>query len=80
MPRYYFNVVDGQIHPDICGMTLDDPKAAQLEAIQFTGDMLVQAPGDFCTGKHWRLKVIDETDQLIFEINVHSKSDSAKIN
>lgn len=73
MPRYYFNVVDGQIHPDTRGMTLDDPKAAQIEAIQITGDMLVQAPDDFCNGKQWRLKVVDETDELIFEINVHSK-------
>lgn len=74
MPNYYFHVTDGQNYPDLRGMLLVDLHAAKTEAVQFAGDMLVQAPDDFCSGKEWSVKVVDEGKNLVFEVFVNAKS------
>ncbi|AXB78486.1 hypothetical protein [Novosphingobium sp. P6W] len=74
MPNYYFHVTDGQKYPDLQGMSLVDLHAAKKEAVQFTGDMLIQAPDDFCSGKEWSVKVVDEEKNLVFEVVVNAQS------
>ena len=55
-------------------MPLADLHAAKKEAVQFTGDMLIQAPDDFCSGKQWSVKVVDEEKNLVFEVVVNASN------
>ena len=65
MPRYFFNVHDGQ-HPleqdppDREGTLLADPEAARSQAVTLAGEMLKDLDGQFWRGDDWCLRVTDE--------------------
>jgi hypothetical protein len=61
MPRYYFNIQDGQTMLDDEGMELDDMQAVKEEAVKSSTDLLkgLQGP-EFWSGEPWKLWVSDQ--------------------
>jgi hypothetical protein len=60
MPRYFFNVHDGQDLPDSEGFELPDRDAAHREAFHTAGEMLKSANRSFLQGEEWERHVTDE--------------------
>ena len=65
MPRYFFNVHDGQ-HPveqdppDIDGTVLPGPEEARSAAVVLAAEMLKDLDGKFWSGADWTMAVTDE--------------------
>jgi hypothetical protein len=60
MPRYYFNLEDGQRLLDDAGLDLPDIEAAQKEALGASGNLLKRGPNaSLWNGASWRLWVTD---------------------
>jgi len=61
MPRYYFNVEDGQCLLDDTGLDLPDIAAARNEAVRTSGNLLKGGPSaTMWDGTPWRLWVTDK--------------------
>jgi hypothetical protein len=60
MPRYFFNVQDGQDLPDHQGTVLADPAAARVMAVFASGEMLRSHASQFWADPDWRMYVTDE--------------------
>ena len=74
MPRYYFHVFDGQDFPDDEGVELLDDGAAKDQAILAAGDMLREIGFEFWDGEGWVMKVVDETDRLVGELEFSART------
>ncbi|MBD2749565.1 hypothetical protein IC232_23065 [Microvirga sp. BT688] len=66
MPRYFFHVNDGSSVRDSEGTELPDIYAAQDQAIRTSGEILRDMGAEFWNGTEWKLKVTDESDQVLF--------------
>lgn len=66
MPRYHFNVIDGQNLPDVTGTVLRDLDAARAEAVMLSGALLRDAGSDFWQGRLWKMVVTDEAGATLF--------------
>ncbi len=51
MPRYHFNVQDGQAYPDIEGSEYPDLDGARAEAVRRSGALLRDNSKSFWTGE-----------------------------
>ena len=60
MPRYFFNVQDGQSSPDREGTELPDLETARAEAVRLSGEVLRDAGVKYWDHPAWRLHVGDE--------------------
>ena len=60
MPRYFFNVKDGQNLPDDQGTVLASPDAARVMAVLTSGEMLKGRAESFWTDPDWQMHVTDE--------------------
>ena len=60
MPRYFFNVKDGQHLPDHEGTVLADAKAARVLAVFSAGEMIRAHAEQFWTDRDWQMHVTDE--------------------
>jgi uncharacterized protein DUF6894 len=65
MPRYYFNVHDGQDLPDEEGMELAGREAAHAEAVVAAGEMLKETGQRFLRGDVWEMHVTDEAGETV---------------
>jgi uncharacterized protein DUF6894 len=65
MPRYFFNVHDGQELPDAEGVDLADREAAHREAFRASGEMLKSADRKFLEGDDWEMHVTDEAGKTV---------------
>jgi len=70
MPRYVFNVHDGQGHREGEAMTLPDLPAARLEALRFSGEVLRTSEPSLWEGEDWRLEVTDQMGLILFTLYV----------
>ena len=69
MPRYRFDVSDGQCAEDVEGIELPDERAARREAIRRVA-MLVRASNNQPeTPRTWRLNVKDAAGAVVFWID-----------
>ena len=59
MPRYFFNVHDGEDIPDQDGSELPDLDAVRVEALRAAGEMLPDS-ARFWKGQEWLMVVADE--------------------
>lgn len=69
MPRYFFNVHDGESFPDLQGTELIDLNAARTEAIRFSGSLLRDRPDTFWSSKLWALEVCDDHGLRLFTLS-----------
>ena len=68
MPRYHFNVHDGQDYPDLAGSEFADLDAARVEAVQRIANLLKDGPPGFWSGNPWHMDVADGTGLTLFTI------------
>ena len=68
MPRYFFQVADGEDYPDLQGTVLDNDAAARTEAVRFSGQLLSDTPDKFWSGQEWKMTVTDGNNLTLFEL------------
>lgn len=69
MPRYYFHIQDGQSYPDNVGCELADLRAARLEAVRLSGEVLRDEAEKFWSCDEWQMKVTDDVGLVLFLLN-----------
>jgi hypothetical protein len=69
MPRYFFNVIDGQEYPDKVGTLIASPDQVRIEAVRAAGEMLRDNGISFWNGTEWRMLVTDEAGDTICTLN-----------
>ena len=67
MPRFFFNIHDGQDLLDSEGTELPDLAAVRREAIQ-TSARVLKDSADYWDGTEWRMVVKDEAGQLVLRL------------
>jgi hypothetical protein len=57
VPRYYFDIKDGEDLPDDEGAELADLGAARLEAVRYSAEVLREMPERFWNCEEWTMTV-----------------------
>ena len=78
MPRYFFNVFDGNAGIDAEGVDLPDVYSAQAQAIRTSGELLRDLGARFWDGGRWRLEVCSEDATVLFVLNFWGEERSPK--
>ena len=68
MPRYFFNVKDGQDLPDHEGTVLADPAAARVMAVFTSGEMIRSHASEFWADADWHMYVTDEQGATVCDL------------
>ena len=68
MPRYFFNVKDGQDLPDHEGTVLASPDAARVMAVFSSGEMLKAHAEKFWLDRDWQMHVTDEQGASVCDL------------
>ena len=69
MPRYFFNVHDGQdVAPDMDGCELPDLAAVRVEAVRASGEVLRDDASRW-TGQEWVMIVADQTGAPVLTLS-----------
>lgn len=76
MPRFHFNVHDGQGIADTEGFELPCRDTARREAIVLSGALIRDRAREFRFEKDWRLEVTDESGLILYRLDftVHESS------
>lgn len=70
MPRYFFNIHDGETSLDEEGTDLSDPRAASVAAVAMSGELIRDHAARFWPGHLWKLDVTDERGAVVFTLNL----------
>jgi hypothetical protein len=70
MPRYHFNVEDGQSTVDGGGTELESLEVAKCEAVKLAGRTICEAAGEFWDRSEWSMTVTDEDGLTLFTLHV----------
>ena len=57
MPRYFFDIVDGEDLPDFIGSEWPDIEAARVEAVRYSAEVLKEMPDRFWNAEKWTMTV-----------------------
>jgi hypothetical protein len=68
MPRFFFNVSDGEYIPDELGTELASMDAARVAAVEFAGSLLRESGVKFWQGDDWMVEVADEAGIVLFAL------------
>jgi hypothetical protein len=71
MPRYFFNVQDGQDLPDREGTVLADAAAARVMAVFTSGEMIRAHAEQFWNHGDWQMHVTDEQGVSICDLRLN---------
>ncbi len=66
MPRYFFDVRDGEYFPDNEGREFADLEGARLHAVVLSAELLRENPSRFWDGEEWQLEVRDHERLILF--------------
>jgi len=69
MPRYHFNVSDGQAISDRRGTEFADLKSAQRCAVRYAGQLLSEIGEEFWAGEDWVMTVTDARGLTLFTLS-----------
>ena len=69
MPRFHFNVYDGEASIDEVGAELPDLIFARREAIRYSGELLEDAGRQGSLGEEWRMEVTDDNGLVLFRLD-----------
>lgn len=74
MPRFYFNLSDGNRwnDRDDLGQELPDQQAAWAIAIRYASDSLRDLDGDLQPDTDWRLEVRTEDGARVFQVSIRA--------
>jgi len=68
MPLYFFDIIDGEDLPDRFGSQHADLKAARVEAIRYSGEVLREMPERFWNAEEWKMTVSDGSRTPLFTL------------
>ena len=71
MPKYFFHVEDGKFTRDDIGIALTDDKAARIEAVKRSAQILGDRPQELWESRRWRMLVSPEIGPALFGIEVN---------
>lgn len=66
MPRYFFDVRDGQEYLDDEGSELENLAAARRQSLQVAAQLVGELGSDFWNGQSWHLHVHAEAGKELF--------------
>ena len=70
MPRYFFNIQDGQDIPDNTGTVCADPVEARAQAVIAAGALLRDLGARFWPDADWRMHVTDEQRGTVCDLHI----------
>lgn len=68
MPRYFFNVIDGQFLVDEEGTDCADMKGVRDEAIKTAGAILKDGGAGYASGLEWQMHVTNESKKTVLRL------------
>ena len=68
MPRYFFDIVDGEDLPDLEGSVHADLAAARIEAVRYSAEVLKEMPERFWNSELWTMSVFDHNRVRLFTL------------
>ena len=68
MPRYFFDIIDGEEHPDLQGSVHTDLAAARIEAVRYSAEVLKKMPERFWHSELWTMSVFDQDRVRLFTL------------
>jgi hypothetical protein len=68
MPRYFFNVIDGEFLVDDDGTDCANMKAARNQAITTADAILRDKGGRYPVGEEWQMYVTDEGQKTVLKL------------
>jgi hypothetical protein len=74
MPLYFFDIKDGQDFPDLEGSEWPDLKAARIEAVRLSAEVLKEMPERFWHCEKWVMSVFDHRRTLLFTLDFQANS------
>ena len=80
MPRYFFTIFDGRGYADTEGTELADLNAAQVYAIKYAGEVLLNEAERIRLHSDWCLKVTDEAGCVILRLDFGVTSSTTSVN
>lgn len=69
MPRFFFNIYDGQDLRDQDGQVLPDWPSAQRLAIRYAGEVLQNDNERIAPDEDWRMEVTDEAGLVLLRLD-----------
>ena len=70
MPRFFFDIRDGQFIRDDTGVELAGLQEARIQAVVFAAGLLKDNPGgNFWKGDDWQVEVRDERSLMLFTLS-----------
>lgn len=77
MPRYHFNVYDGDTTLDRDGTQLLGPDEARRESIRLASELLRSQAARSRIGEEWRVEVTDGRGMILFRIDILMRESAA---
>jgi len=74
MPRYFFDIKDGQDFEDLQGSEWKDLAEARIEAVRYAAEVLREMPERFWFAEQWKMSVSDQNRKLLFTLNFFAES------
>lgn len=68
MPKYYFNIEDGEGTPDTEGTEIESLAYAKCHAVKLAGQAICDAAQTFWDQAQWKMTVTDESGLTLFEL------------
>jgi len=69
MPRFHFNVHDGNNPLDDGGYELSDLASARIEAVRLIGEIFRDSAQRVLSCEDWHLEVTDDDDLVLFRLD-----------
>jgi len=69
MPRYHFNIEDGQSLRDLEGFELESLDVAKCEAVKMAGNIICEEADAFWKSAEWSMTATDATGLTLFTLH-----------
>ncbi len=77
MPRYFFQITEGEFLPDPDGVELADLSAARRMAVDIAAERLRGSGEEFWHARHWGVEIHDESGAVLSALSVTTASAAA---
>ncbi len=74
MPRYFFDIINGQDFIDLQGSEWPDLSAARIEAVRYSAEVLKEMPERFWNNDLWTMTVSDANKVPLFTLKFLAES------
>jgi len=74
MPRYFFDIKDGEDLTDVEGSIHADLASARVESIRYSGEVLREMPERFWNAETWIMTVSDQHRVPLFTLSFLAQS------